>query len=1010
MKKPYGFTLVELIVAVAILSITAAITTPALTGYLDKGSEQKAVAEAHACVAAAESLAAQRLMKGTLEGWADWDGSPPDADLTGFRHEGQGYYVKTGGGQQPARAGACAEVTEQAETPGAVTQLWCNGDGAVARLVYVTEGYTVVYARAMTKTGVPRPVPVPEPEVPIPEPTPTKPPECVHEWTYSYLDSDRHTKTCTKCGAQETESHQPDLGRLFDETYHWQVCALCGSALSKQEHSYRDNPWVTEGTVEKQKCDACDHTRQRTASQDKTFWLTDTRQAEGWMVRFTIQAHPWPVGEGTQQITAGEFYYDTDGTLYFARQSQTWDGAYPKRPEELHWAAVPIGQADGSGLIHREAYCESNAPHPHKGEQINYDNLLADNGDMFAYNGDGTVYVRYVKSECTYPHKDTNWTAANPGAATVEWNLPTTVRLVLQLEGTGEVMTAAPVPLLDGAALAAGDTPGQYTALLTVDPREEANNPAHTLTLGGYAANGQPMADYYRWSIENCTNEQELRYPDNNSHRFAQVIFQPGRYHAGGTFTVNLRYVHTGHWYELKKDAQEPTCQQTGSIRYYQCPLCEKFFREENGNWYGISEQDAVLAMVDHAMQWMHDDTHHWQACRFGCGEKTAPEPHSWTNWNLEWKNNAKYRQNRNCTVCGALEQQYYGQVRVVCVDQNGQPLTGSHCCITNEDGTLKEDLWNLGSGSVMLLPGTYTVREEGAPTDYGFAADSTITVPLRNDGPPDPVTCTLTHRKMTVELWKRSSDGTPLAGALLSVLQQSDNNVRLQWTSTEQAKTVDITTYWTDNALQMNTSYLLRENAPPTNYQPGGDIAFHLEWNRETQRTEVVLSDTGTRLESLAMYNVPVQDGVEKALRVYKQDETGRPLVGASLSITPFADNSKGGGDSWTSSGSARVLPVKNGSPVQEEVYLTPNDNKPDCYTLSETSAPAGCAKGPDMEFYIYKTTGNNKKYILCWRYKGETDWRTSESLTLVVTNTRLQAAGLWKNRSGTPLPGNVN
>ena len=173
MKKPYGFTLVELIVAVAILSITAAITAPALTGYIDKGSEQKAVAEAHACVAAAESLAAQRLMEGKLEGWADWDGSPPDADLTGFRHEGQGYYVKTGGGQQPAGARACAEVTQQAETPGAVTQLWCNGDGAVARLVYVTEGYTVVYARAMTKTGVPRPVPVPEPEVPIPEPTPT---------------------------------------------------------------------------------------------------------------------------------------------------------------------------------------------------------------------------------------------------------------------------------------------------------------------------------------------------------------------------------------------------------------------------------------------------------------------------------------------------------------------------------------------------------------------------------------------------------------------------------------------------------------------------------------------------------------------------------------------------------------------------------------------------------------------------------------------------------------------
>ena len=151
MRKQYGFTLVELIVAVAILGITAAVTVPALTGYVDKGSEQKAVAEAHTCVAVAESLAARRLMEGTLAGWADWDGSPPDADLTGFRHAGQGYYVKTGGGQQPAGAGACAEVTQQAETPGAGahTQLHAGPHGYADGHAHVTiDAHADAHARA----------------------------------------------------------------------------------------------------------------------------------------------------------------------------------------------------------------------------------------------------------------------------------------------------------------------------------------------------------------------------------------------------------------------------------------------------------------------------------------------------------------------------------------------------------------------------------------------------------------------------------------------------------------------------------------------------------------------------------------------------------------------------------------------------------------------------------------------------------------------------------------------
>ena len=45
-NKKKGFTLVELIVVLAILAILAAMLVPALTGYIDKANEKKAVAAA----------------------------------------------------------------------------------------------------------------------------------------------------------------------------------------------------------------------------------------------------------------------------------------------------------------------------------------------------------------------------------------------------------------------------------------------------------------------------------------------------------------------------------------------------------------------------------------------------------------------------------------------------------------------------------------------------------------------------------------------------------------------------------------------------------------------------------------------------------------------------------------------------------------------------------------------------------------------------------------------------
>ena len=55
-NKKKGFTLVELIVVLAILAILAAMLVPALTGYIDKANEKKIVATARQYAIAAQSV------------------------------------------------------------------------------------------------------------------------------------------------------------------------------------------------------------------------------------------------------------------------------------------------------------------------------------------------------------------------------------------------------------------------------------------------------------------------------------------------------------------------------------------------------------------------------------------------------------------------------------------------------------------------------------------------------------------------------------------------------------------------------------------------------------------------------------------------------------------------------------------------------------------------------------------------------------------------------------------
>lgn len=595
MRKQYGFTLVELIVAVAILGITAAVTVPALTGYVDKGSEQKAVAEAHTCVTVAESLAAQRLMEGTLAGWADWDGSPPDADLTGFRHAGQGYYVKTGGGQQPAGAGACAEVTQQAETPGTVTQLWCNGDGAVARLVYVTEGYTVVYARAMTKTGILQPAPTPEP-VPVSTPSFTPAPTATPTAKPTATPTPKPTPTPTP---------KPEDG---------------------SEHFIITGPYA----------------------------------------KVTVTAKPWPTGDGSLAMQAGEFYHQ-DGRLYFIYADFTWSQQQPPTSGWYSGKVLPI-LTDSSVL-----YTETTIGHPNV--DAGYSNSDFDTigpikgGYLFTYNDRHALYVRgYDATHGQVPEKEPwNWVKVT-GAYEIELTIPGTVSLTIRVvDAAGEPVPDVE-PVLQGYMTASKGS-GLYTlAAFPVDPGGQEGTVGRIGFVGArqVMADGTSQmirdADYYRWAsgsasrgVASAVNE------DGTEFRFTAT-----KYQAGGEIALTLVVTHTAHLKEQQAGALEATCLQKKSEAHYHCALCSRYFLTKDdsevaeGGWEGQlgSHQYAFYGKFEKS-----DETNHWHQCAV-CGRRFDEQPHQMpAGWSQHSQNGQLLYEYRICTDwrCDYEERRYPG-------------------------------------------------------------------------------------------------------------------------------------------------------------------------------------------------------------------------------------------------------------------------------------------------------------------------------------------------------------
>lgn len=129
-----GFTLVELIVVLAILAILATLLIPTMTGYIDKANEEKIVAETRMAVMAAQTVVSENYARDP-ENWGNVEltpGSPPE-----FQTEDEDFL---------------GEIQTLSETSGTIQSVTVTG-GKVTALSYENGNVTCDYLNGEDAEG-----------------------------------------------------------------------------------------------------------------------------------------------------------------------------------------------------------------------------------------------------------------------------------------------------------------------------------------------------------------------------------------------------------------------------------------------------------------------------------------------------------------------------------------------------------------------------------------------------------------------------------------------------------------------------------------------------------------------------------------------------------------------------------------------------------------------------------------------------------------------------------------